>query len=487
MENLTLLDFYKGLKEKKFKVADVANFYLDRIKEHDVKIHSFLEVFRESALEKARALDIEIENGKEVDLLTGALIGLKDNILVEGQKSSSASKILENYTAEYDATVVSKLKKNDTVLIGRTNMDEFAFGGSTEFSAYGATSNPHDMDRVPGGTSGGSAAAVASNMVLAALGTDTGGSVRQPASFCGVVGLRPTYGAVSRYGVMAAASSFDQVGTLTKTVEDAVALFKSIAGKSRFDSTSVNFDYDASINKALSTESIKGKTFGIPKEIWDKDKNTFLGVDEETSKAMSEAKESLENLGARFVDVSIPSLDYALACYYILIFAEESSNMSRFDGIRYGGLKNHPNTLKELYVSNRSMGFGPESKRRIILGTFVLSSGFYDAYYGKAYEVRETITADVKKALSQVDVLFMPTAPTVAYKKGEKMDDPLALYYGDIFTVIASLARTPALTVPVRKYKVGSQVMPVGFQIIGKHFDEATLFQIGRAYERLVG
>ncbi|PIR05172.1 MAG: Asp-tRNA(Asn)/Glu-tRNA(Gln) amidotransferase GatCAB subunit A [Candidatus Liptonbacteria bacterium CG11_big_fil_rev_8_21_14_0_20_35_14] len=487
MENLTLFDFYKGIKDKKFTVSEVTSYYLNRIQNNDFSVKAFLEVFKESALEEANKIDEEINRGFDVSVLTGAPMAIKDNILLKGKKSSAASKILENHIASYDATVISKLKKEGVIFLGRTNMDEFAFGGSTEFSAFKVTSNPHDLDRVPGGTSGGSAAAVASNMALAALGTDTGGSVRQPASFCGIVGLRPTYGAVSRYGVIAAASSFDQVGTLTKTVTDAVVLFKSILGKSRFDSTSIKHNYDASFDKVLSLNDIKGKIFGIPKELWDKDNNKFLGVDNETSLAMKEARESLENLGARFVEISIPSIDYSLACYYILIFAEESSNLSRFDGLRYAESINKPHSLKELYRANRSLGFGPEVKRRIILGNFVLSSGFYEAYYGRASKVREVIRADVKKALSLVEVLFMPTAPTVAYKKGEKLNDPLALYYGDIFTVLASLTGNPALTVPVRKYIVGSKVLPVGFQVVGKHFDEATLFQIGRAYERLVG
>jgi len=362
-------------------------------------------------------------------------------------------------------------------------MDEFAMGSSTENSAWQITHNPHDKARVPGGTSGGSAAAVAADMAVAALGSDTGGSIRQPASFCGVVGFRPAYGAVSRYGLMAAASSFDQIGPITKTVEDAAILFEAIAGKDRFDETSARGRYKDVTD--FDSKKARGLTIGIPAELWDEEKDAFKGTDERTAEQIRTAKKILTKAGVKFKTVSIPSIGFALPAYYIAIFAEESSNLARFDGLRYGAGREGEKSLLELYEKNRGEGFGPEVKRRIILGTFVLSSGFYDAYYGKAQAVRRIIKQDAERALKEADALFMPTAPTPAFKIGEKIDDPLQMYYGDIFTVLPSLTGQPAITVPVAPIGFPRTGLPVGFQLVGAAGKETNLFNLGRFYEDL--
>ena len=481
MFNISIKEFYKGLAEKKFSAKEATEFFIKQIKEKDEEVKAFLEVFEESALEEAKRVDEILEKRENFGVLTGVPMAVKDNILIKGKEATGGSKILKGHRAEYDATVIKKLKESKVVFLGRTNMDEFAMGSSTENSAWQVTHNPNDLERVPGGTSGGSAAAVAAEMAMAALGSDTGGSIRQPASFCGVVGLKPTYGAVSRFGLIAAASSFDQIGSLTKTAEDAAIIFSAIAGKDELDSTNSVSDFGGEFEKD-DFERVKSFTLGIPKELLDKD-GKFKGLDLETAVEIEKSKKRLEDLGIKFKEVSMPFIEYALPCYYIMIFAEESSNLARFDGLRYGASTKENKSLFDLYLENKSAGFGEEVKRRIILGTFVLSSGYYDAYYGKAEKVRRLIKKDFKNVFSSVDAIFMPTAPTVAYKIGEKIIDPLAMYMGDIFTVTASVAGLPAVSLPTEK-KENRKKLPVGFQIIGKPFHEGEILKVGMAYEK---
>ncbi|MFA5173469.1 MAG: Asp-tRNA(Asn)/Glu-tRNA(Gln) amidotransferase subunit GatA [Candidatus Paceibacterota bacterium] len=486
---ITIKEFHEGLVKKDFSASEAAEFFLNEIKEKDGEVKAFLEVWRKEAKEEAKEVDLKIEKGERVGYLTGIPIAIKDIILKKGKEFTAGSKILKGYKAEYDSTVVSKLKKEGAVFLGRTNMDEFAFGSTTEQSAWQVTRNPIDLERVPGGTSGGSAAALAGGMAVAALGTDTGGSVRQPASFCGAVGLRPTYGAVSRFGVVAAASSFDQVGPITKTVEDAAILFKAIVGKDKLDSTTIFHDFSEEITNPDFKE-IKELTIGIPEELFDEERGTFKGLDERTALEMKKATEKLKNSGMKFKKISLPNSEYALSCYYISIFAEESSNLARFDGLRYGAEEIREKvfrkeTLKEIYLNNKSKGFGDEAKRRIILGTFVLSSGFYDAYYGKAQKVRRMMRTDFERAFYEVDAILMPTAPTVAFKIGEKINDPLQMYYGDIFTVAAPLAGLPAISIPTEGLKAEKTGLPVGFQLIGKKFREEDILGIGQFYEKI--
>ena len=410
----------------------------------------------------------------------GVPIAVKDNMLAIGMPTTCASKILENYQPSYQATAIGKLEQNGLGVFGKTNMDEFAMGSSTETSAFGLTKNPHDLTRVPGGSSGGSAAAVSSGMALAALGSDTGGSIRQPASFCGVVGLKPTYGRVSRYGLVAMASSLDQIGTFTKDVKDAAYLLNIISGFDKFDSTSSKENvpnYLESLNKG-----VKGLKIGIPKEYFAE------GMDADVEKNIKEAIKKYESLGAEIVEISLPNTEYALAVYYILMPAEVSSNLARFDGIRYGysierdlGIGN--TTLDEVYKMSRAKGFGPEPRRRIMLGTFVLSHGYYDAYYLKAQKVRTKIIEDFKNAFEKVDVIATPTTPTPAFKIGEKISDPLTMYLSDIFTVSANLAGVPALSLPCGIVEREGKKLPVGLQLIGKHFDESTILRAAHSLE----
>ncbi len=479
---LTIVEFHKRLMGREFSAEEAARFFIKRIDDLDGEIGAFLEVWREEAIEQAKETDREIAAGGEIGILKGVPIAVKDNMLVKGKESTGGSKILKGHKAQYDATAVRKLTAAGAVLLGRTNMDEFAMGSSTENSAWQITHNPRDKTRVPGGTSGGSAAAVAADMAVAALGSDTGGSIRQPASFCGVVGFRPAYGAVSRYGLMAAASSFDQIGPITKTVEDAAIIFEAIAGKDMFDATSVEGRYRDVTD--YSSEMARGFTIGIPAELWNEEKNAFKGTDERTAEQMKIARDIFTKAGVKFKMVSIPSIRFALPAYYIAIFAEESSNLARFDGLRYGAAAERK-TLLELYEKSRGEGFGPEVKRRIILGTFVLSAGFYDAYYGKAQAARRIIKRDAERALKEVDVMLMPTAPTPAFKIGEKIDDPLEMYYGDIFTVLPSLTGQPALSLPVEPVGGPRTGLPVGFQLIGTAGRETNLFNLGRFYEDL--
>jgi aspartyl-tRNA(Asn)/glutamyl-tRNA(Gln) amidotransferase subunit A len=379
---------------------------------------------------------------------------------------------LKDYVSSYDATVLKKLKNAGAVFLGKTNLDEFAMGSSTESSAFGITKNPFDESRVPGGSSGGSAAAVASGEALAALGSDTGGSIRQPAAFCGVVGMKPTYGAVSRHGLIAMSSSLDQIGPITNTVEDSRIIFETIKGKDRFDSTSIDFD----LNKK-SLEDVKKIKIGIPKEYF------VDGLDNEIKLGVLKAKKDFESLGIEFCEVSLPHTKYALSVYYIIMPAEVSTNLSRFDGVRYSRNVD-VNNLEDLYFKNKTQGFGEEVKRRLILGTFVLSSGYYDAYYKKAQKVRRLIKNDFDKVFEKVDLILAPTTPTPPFKIGEKIDDPLSMYLSDLFTIPVNLAGLPAISIPVANYKTKEE-LPVGFQLIGNRFREEDLFNVGSYYEKI--
>src|SRR3989338_2565950 len=462
IKNLTLLEAKMLLENKEVSENELWRACSDYAKIENKEIHSFLRFQEDEKKWK------------------GLPIAVKDNMLVSGMPTTCASKILENYQPSYQATVIDKLEKSGLGVFGKTNMDEFAMGSSTETSAFGLTKNPHDLTRVPGGSSGGSAAAVSSGMALAALGSDTGGSIRQPASFCGVVGLKPTYGRVSRYGLVAMASSLDQIGTFTKDVKDAAYLLNIISGFDKFDSTSSKenvSNYLESLNKG-----VKGLKIGIPKEYFAK------GIDDDVEKNIKDAIKKYESFGAEIVEVSLPNTEYALAVYYILMPAEVSSNLARFDGIRYGysierdsGIGNA--TLDEVYKMSRAKGFGPEPRRRIMLGTFVLSHGYYDAYYLKAQKVRTKIIEDFKIAFEKVDVIATPTTPTPAFKIGEKISDPLTMYLSDIFTVSTNLAGVPALSLPCGIVEREGKKLPVGLQLIGKHFDESTILRAAHSLE----
>ena len=469
-KDLTLTQAAKLIDEKKLSSKELVAGVFDVIKESDEDIHAYIETFEQETLIKAEAVDDARARGEEKHLLAGVPIAVKDNILIRGRHVSASSKILEDYVATYDATVIKKLKNTEAIFIGRTNMDEFAMGSSTESSAFGITRNPHDLKCVPGGSSGGSAAAVAAGEALAALGSDTGGSIRQPAAFCGVVGLKPTYGAVSRNGLIAMASSLDQIGPITKTVEDAELLFNVMKGKDPFDSTTVeprNMEHRAHIKKEI--------TIGIPKEYF------IEGLDPEIKKAVEKTVNMLRDAGYVIRDVSLPHTDYALPCYYIIMPAEVSANLSRFDGMRFG-LSKDGDSLFDVYAQTRRHGLGAEVRRRVMLGAYVLSAGYYDAYYAKAQKVRSLIKKDFEKAFEEVDVIISPTTPSPAFKIGEKTSDPLQMYLADIYTISANLAGIPAMSVPCGKTEKG---LPIGIQLMGKWFDEPTLFEVGKKIEKI--
>ena len=466
LKNLTIRKAHEALIRGDFTALDLAKSYLDEIKKKDGDIHAYLEVHHD-VMEQAEEADKIIKSGKAT-LLTGIPFAIKDNIMIKGRRATSASKVLEGYKATYDATVIEKLKKEGVVFLGRANMDEFAMGGSTENSAYGPTKNPVDLSRVPGGSSGGSAASVAGDEALVALGSDTGGSIRQPASFCGIVGLKPTYGAVSRYGVMAMGSSLDQIGPLGKTVDDVEIIFNAIKGQDKMDSTTIP---DSSFSK-ISTD--KKLTIGVPKSYLD-----MGGIDKGVIGNFNAALEKMKKLGHKVVDVDLPMLKYSLAVYYVIVPAEVSSNMARFDGMRFGKRVSGKDGIEEYFLS-RQAGLGKEVRRRIILGTYVLSSGYYDAYYNKANIVRNLIREDYKKAFEKVDIIATPTAPSPAFKIGEKIDDPLAMYLEDIFTVPINLAGVPAISLPAGFKEVDGKKLPIGIQFIAKHGAENTLFLAGR-------
>lgn len=459
------------MRDGKLTSAELVRACLDEIDRRDGELGAFLSVDREGAMKAASESDARYAKGEQRGDLDGIPIAVKDNILVQGMQATAASKILEHYTAAYDATVVERLKKAGAVIIGKTNLDEFAMGSSTENSAFKKTRNPHDVSRVPGGSSGGSAVAIAANMALGALGTDTGGSIREPASFCGIAGLKPTYGRVSRYGAIAMASSLDQIGPFAKTAYDAALIMGAMEGFDGKDATSAR-QIDAVPPQLLPT-NMKGKRIGVPKEYF------IDGMDPKVEKSVREAIAAMKEMGAEIVDISLPHTQYALECYYIIMPAEVSANLERYDGIRYGTRVNGA-TLEETYKKTRGQLFGAEPKRRIMIGSYVLSAGYYDAYYDKAQRVRSLLRKDFEEAFKRVDVIVSPTAPSVAFKFGEKTDDPIAMYLADIYTVSANLAGLPGISVPC-----GSVAgMPVGLQFMGKWFDEATMLGVAHVFEQ---
>ncbi len=467
LKNLTISKAHNHLKNGDFSAVELAEEYLNNIKKNDAVIKAYLEIFSDT-IEQAKVADSAISK-KEGGLLTGIPIAIKDNILIKGRKVSAASKILADYVATYDSTVIKKMKDLGAVFLGRTNMDEFAMGGSTENSAFGVTKNPHDFSRVPGGSSGGSAAAVASNEALASLGSDTGGSVRQPASFCGVVGLKPTYGGVSRHGLIAMGSSLDQIGPITKTVSDAEILFNAIKGKDAMDSTTINTDN-------VKQSSGSKLTIGIPSDLVNTE-----GIDESVLKNFNESMEKLKSIGYEIKNINLPNLKYSLAVYYTIMPAEVSSNMARFDGIRYG-LHIAGDKLLDDYLLTREAGLGREVRRRIMLGTYVLSSGYYDAYYNKANFVRNLIKNDFSEAFKEVDLIATPTAPTPAFKIGEKANNPLQMYLSDMFTTPANLAGIPAISLPSGWNSEKGTQLPLGIQLMSNYAQEDILFKAGKDF-----
>ncbi len=470
--DFTLAELRERLERRELSAVDVVDAYLEHIAETNPQVNAFITVCAASAREEAAAADRLLASG-DAGPLTGLPIAVKDIFNTTGLRTTCASRILDGYVSPYDATAVARIKEQGAVILGKLNMDEFAMGSSNENSAFGAVRNPWDLARVPGGSSGGSAACVAARQAVAALGTDTGGSIRQPASHCSVVGLKPTYGRVSRYGVIAYASSLDQVGPLTRDVRDCALLLQAIAGFDPADSTSVDTpvpDYLASL-----TGDIRGLTIGLPKEYF------VDGLDADVRQAVTEAAATCRQLGAELVEVDLPHTAYAVACYYLIATAEASSNLARYDGVRYGLRVKQATNLIDMYMRSRAEGFGAEVKRRIMLGTYALSSGYYDAYYLKAQKVRTLIRQDFMNAFAKVDVLLTPVAPTPAFALGEKLDDPLQMYLSDIYTIPANLAGTCAMSLPCGFSRDG---LPIGLQLIGKPFDEATLLRTARAYEQ---
>jgi len=481
LRDLTIKKFHEGLLGKKFSALEITQAEFKHIKEGDKAIGAYLSLAEESAIAQAEKVDLAVAKDETISDLAGVPLALKDNILIKNLPATAASKILENYVASYDAGVIEKLKAENAVFLGKTNMDEFAMGSSTENSAFHVTKNPHDHTRVPGGSSGGSAAAVAAHFAIAALGSDTFGSIRQPASFCGVVGLKTTYGAVSRSGLIAMTSSMDQIGPITKTVEDAAILFKAIAGRDPLDATSSGADYENFLNQPL--EKIKNLVVGLPEEYF------IDGLDANVAKEVQMTIEKLKSLGIKFKKVSLPHTKYAVPAYYLSMPAEVSSNLGRFDGIRYSRITSaaeESKNLTELYFKEKGVGFGVETKRRVILGTFVLSSGYYEAYYDKAQRARSIIKNDFDEVFKAVDVLLTPVAPTPAFRIGEKIDDPLAMYLSDVFTGPANLAGVPAISIPTKPAQaLAPKELPIGFQLIGKKWHEADILGIGQYYEKI--
>ena len=484
---LTISQIHDGLVKKEFSSLELTRAYLDKIKKKNKEIFAYLIVCEDLAVSQAKKADDLISAGKDIPLLAGIPLAVKDNILIEGERNTCASKILENYTAPYDATVIKKLKEEGAVILGKTNLDEFAMGGSTENSAFSPTKNPYDLKRVAGGSSGGSAAAVAADMGVFALGSDTGGSIRQPASFCGVVGLKPTYGVVSRYGLVAYASSLDQIGPIAKTAEDARIIFQAISGKDEMDSTSVDLPRFQAFPH-LTGSRCDGTSFklqetkvGVPKEYF------VSGMDTGVEKVIKDAIKKFEKSGAKIEEISLPHTKYALPTYYLIATSEASANLARYDGIKYGyskiqNPKSKIQNLLDVYIKSRGDGFGTEVKRRIMLGTYALSAGYYDAYYLKAQKVRTLIRNDFERAFQKVEVIFTPVSPTPAFKIGEKIEDPLKMYLADIFTIAVNLAGLPAISLPAGNV----DGLPVGLQIIGKPLDDYKILEISDFFEKNV-
>ena len=473
IRKLGALEIGSAIKEGKITSVQATKAFLDAIDAVDGEYKSYITVIRDEALAKAQKADEAIKAGTLTGPLAGVPIAIKDNICTKGIKTTCASKMLGNFVPPYDAEVIRKIESAGMIILGKTNMDEFAMGSTTETSYFGATSNPWDKDRVPGGSSGGSAACVAAALAPVALGSDTGGSIRLPASFCGIVGMKPTYGRVSRYGLIAFASSLDQIGPFTRSVEDAANLLEVISGHDPKDSTSLNLPVEhfaAGLNN-----DIKGKKVGVIKELISE------GLTEDVSKAMEKAIETYKSLGCEIVEISLPRLKYSIGIYYILATAECSSNLARFDGVKYGYRTPNAKNLMEMYTKTRAEGFGPEVKRRIMLGTYALSSGYYDAYYKKAQQMRALVTEDFKKSFEQVDILISPTCPNTAFELGAKASDPLAMYLTDIATISANLAGIPGISIPAGFDKDG---MPIGLQILAPQLQETRLFNMSYKFEQ---
>ena len=472
--NISDLDYTsikKKITDRDISCREITEYYIKNI-EQKKDLNSFISVFSDTAVEQAKKIDQKIEQGT-AGQLAGLVLGVKDLLVMQDRKTTCGSRILSNFISPYSATVIKKLEAEDVIFIGKTNLDEFAMGSSNENSFFKPVKNPHDKTRVPGGSSGGSAAAVGGDLCMAALGTDTGGSIRQPASFCGVVGLKPTYGRVSRFGLVAYASSLDQIGPVTKTVADAALLLRVISGHDEQDSTSADKsvpDFSGYIDK-----DIKGLRIGLPKEFFTE------GLQPGVANSVSSAIEFLKENGAELKQVSLPHTEYAIAAYYIIATAEASANLARYDGVRYGFRDEHAENLENMYVQSRTKGFGDEVKRRIMLGTYVLSSGYYDAYYRKAQKVRSLIKNDFDGVFESVDCILTPTSPTTAFKLNEKVDDPLTMYLSDVFTVSVNLAGLPGISIPCGCDENG---LPVGMQLIGKSFDESTILTVADFFEK---
>src|SRR5450432_1018398 len=473
LTGLTIDAARSAVQERKTSARALAEAFYAKIESDDPKIGAYLTLSKERALAKAAQVDGLAEKGDKLPPLAGVPVGIKDVLITKGIRTTAGSKILGNYIPPYDCTAVARLEAAGAVVLGKLNCDEFAMGSSNENSAWKPVHNPRDLSRVPGGSSGGSAAAVAADMAVATLGSDTGGSIRQPASFCGVVGLKPTYGRVSRYGLIAFASSLDHIGPLTKTVKDAAIMLRTIAGRDPMDSTSAEVAVPNYVKEL--EKPVRGLKIGVAREYLGE------GLDDEVRQAVESAIDKLKALGCEIVPVSLPHTPYAIPTYYIIATAEASSNLARFDGVRYSHRARGVKTLSEMYRRSRDEGFGAEVKRRIMLGTYALSAGYYDAYYLKAQKVRTLLTRDFDEAFQKVDAIVTPTSPTAAFRLGEKSSDPLAMYLADIYTVTADLAGIPGISVPCGETK---EKLPIGLQILGKHFDEGGILRLAHAYEQ---
>ena len=475
LNQLTIREAHEKLQKGEISSLDLVNACIERIKKTDKKLHCFLATDFDNAIKQAKEVDKKIKKGGKIKMLEGIPCGIKDLILTKGITTTASSKMLENYVPLFDATVIKRLKDNGAIILGKQNCDAWGHGGSTENSDFGPTHNPWDLERVPGGSSGGSAASTISDQVIYSLGTDTGGSIRCPAAHCGAVGMKPTYGRVPRFGAVAMGSSLDTIGPLAKCVDDAAIVLNAIAGVDEKDSTTLPKpvpDYTQ-----MKDKGVKGLTIGIPKEAFGK------GLQPDVKEAINIAVRDLEKLGAKFKEVSLKYLDYGLACYYIIMPSEVSSNLGRYDGIRYGHQSNKADNLFEIYTKSRAEGFGAEAKRRIMIGTYVLSAGYYDAYYKKAMQVRTLIKEDFEKVLSEVDLILIPTSPRPAFKLGENTSDPLTMYLEDIYTVTINMAGVPAMSLPCGFVNN----LPVGMQLIAKQLGEEKIFQAAYAYEKVNG
>jgi aspartyl-tRNA(Asn)/glutamyl-tRNA(Gln) amidotransferase subunit A len=475
LRELTINTLRERIASREVKAVDVCRAALDRI-ERLSGLNAFITVTEDSALARAEALDNAAARGDSLPPLAGVIVAIKDNMVMRGVRTTAGSRILYNYRPPYTATAVERLEAAGAIIVGKTNCDEFAMGSSNENSAYGPVKNPWDTARVPGGSSGGSAVAVAAGMAMVALGSDTGGSIRQPASLCGVVGLKPTYGRVSRYGLIAFGSSLDQIGPFANSVEDVAQVMNTIAGRDPNDSTASNIETDD--YAAAISGDVRGLRVGVPREYYGE------GLDVEVRQKIEAAIKKFEEMGAEIIDVSLPHTQYAVPVYYLIATAEASSNLARYDGVRYGFRAEEASTLKEMYSRTRDQGFGAEVKRRIMLGTYALSAGYYEAYYGKAQKVRSLIERDFRNAFASCDVIATPTTPTPAFRLGEKTDDPLEMYLSDIYTITANLAGVPGVSLPCGLSPEG---LPVGIQLIGRHFDEARLLRAARNLELALG